>query len=183
MSVSFLQLTNLLEQLTLQAEQLDGKRGEHHHPLFDDRLFSTRSMLLTPYVDETRNLVVTLINEKDSGQLTPEHAEYLTDKLLDQISAIQLELNTQELRKSEAKPRGYYKKPICLLYQDLAQHQEWERRLKELVRAKEKEAEQAPPTLKPQALKALINAEKRLERCIAAKANIEKQIYKRERKQ
>ncbi|MDF5474114.1 primosomal replication protein, partial [Vibrio parahaemolyticus] len=41
------QLQENLEQMAKQAAVLDRQRGEHHVPLFDERLFGCRSRLLT----------------------------------------------------------------------------------------------------------------------------------------
>lgn len=171
----------LLDDLARQAQELDNTRGEHFQPLFDDRLFQCNALLLAPYIEETRSVVSSIVQERSTNRLTNERAEYLTEKLTAQIEAIQRELSTQNIRKKEAKPKGYYKKSINVLYQDLAQHQEWERRLRTMVREKEIEVENASTSRKPQALRALIAAEKRLERCTAATLKLEKQIIRREK--
>ncbi|WP_200856357.1 primosomal replication protein PriC, partial [Klebsiella pneumoniae] len=77
-----------------------------------------------------------LIREKESGRLTALRAEYLSERLLAQIAALTRELSTQNVRRNEPKPHAYFKKPINELYQELAQHQDWERRLMDLVRDK-----------------------------------------------
>ena len=46
------QLSENLEQMSNQAAALDRQRGEHHVPLFDERLFHCRSRLLVPCVKE-----------------------------------------------------------------------------------------------------------------------------------
>lgn len=177
------QLKSLLDSLLKKAEQIDQTRGKHYQPLFDEWLFSTDSSLLSPCVEETRHLLDTFVQEKEDDCLTTDQAEYLTEKLLAQITAIQKELSTQAIRSNEIRHGSHFKRPINLLYQDLAQHQEWERRLKELVRQKEKELDQVPSNMRQQALKALIAAEKRLERCAEATQKIEKQIVRREKNQ
>ena len=48
------QLQENLEQMAKQAAVLDRQRGEHHVPLFDERLFGCRSRLLTPCVKEAK---------------------------------------------------------------------------------------------------------------------------------
>ena len=179
----FSRLNNLLEQLKQNAAQLDRRRGEHHQPLFDEVLFHCHGKLLTPCVQEAQSTLTTILREQDAGKLTQPRAEYLTERLLAQISAIQRELSTQAIRKSEPKHSSYYRKPISDLYHDLAQHQEWERRLMEMVRDKQYALDSAPAFQKQVAQTALLTVEQRLKRCQDAKAKIEKQITYREKNQ
>ncbi|WP_428776055.1 primosomal replication protein PriC [Vibrio sp.] len=176
------QLTARLEQLAQQAAAIDRQRGEQNNPLFDEILFSCRSKLLVPCVDEAKSTCAAISRESDAGMLTAARAEYLTERLLAQISAIQREISTQEIRRREPKQSGYGRKPINQLYQDLAQHQDWERRLQDMVREKELAVEHAAGINKASAQQALLATEKRLQRCQAAKHRIEKQITYRERK-
>ncbi|WP_295894153.1 primosomal replication protein [uncultured Vibrio sp.] len=180
------QLSNIkpiLEQLAHQAAQLDRRRGEHHQPLFDERLFHCHGKLLVPCVNETQSTFKTLSREEQAGKLTQARAEFLTERLLAQISAVQRELSTQQIRKQEPKHSSYYRKPINALYQDLAKHQEWEMRLRDMVREKELELKQAPSFHQQQAQKALLATEQRLERCQEAKIKLEKQITFKEKHQ
>lgn len=139
--------------------------------------------MLVPCVKETQSTLESLIREEEAGILTTLRAEYLTERLFSQISAIQRELATTNIRKNEPKHKSYYQKPINELYQQMAQHQEWERRLKEMVREKELALEYAPPFQQQAAQQALIATEQRLKRCQESKLKIEKQITYRERNQ
>jgi len=177
------QLQSTLEQLAVNAAALDRDRGEHHQPLFDERLFQSRSKLLVPCVKETQSTLESIIREEQAGKLTAMRAEYLTERLLAQIAAIQRELATTRIRKQEPKHKSYFQKPINELYQHLAQHQEWERRLMEMVRDKELALQYAPPFQQQAAQQALIATEQRLKRCQEAKLKVEKQITYRERNQ
>lgn len=177
------QLTSTLDELTAKASSLDDERGKHHLPLFDEQLFQCKATFLVPCIEETRQTLASLIREDDTGKLTPARAEYLTERLISQIEAIQRELATTKIRKHEPKHDSYYQKPINELYQNLAQHQEWERRLKEMVREKQLQLEHAPPLQKPALQNALAATEQRLSRCQASKIKIEKQITYRERNQ
>ena len=179
----FNQLETVLDQLAQQAAHLDRQRGEHYQPLFDERLFHCLSRLLVPCVEEARKTYQTISREQENGHLTALRAEYLTEQLLAQISAIQREIATQSVRKNEIKHASHYRKPINILYQDLAQHQEWERRLMEMVQEKERALAIAPPFQQQQAQKALLATEQRLARCQAAKLKLEKQITFREKNQ
>ncbi|EGR1893537.1 prepilin peptidase [Vibrio vulnificus] len=172
-----------LDELAIQAAQLDRQRGEHHTPLFDERLFAGRARLLVPCVKETKATLDALLREQKDQRLTTQRAEYLTEQLVAQFSAIQRELSTTTIRKNEIKHASHYRKPINVLYQELAQHQEWTRRLKEMVLEKQKELDTAPAFLRTQAQQALLATEQRLERCQAAMLKIENQITYREKNQ
>ncbi|GAL11704.1 primosomal replication protein N prime prime [Vibrio astriarenae] len=115
--------------------------------------------------------------------MTQARAEYLTDRLISQIAAIQRELSTVRIRSKEPKHSSYFRKPINVLYQELAQHQDWERRLHEMVLDKQRALTSAPAFYQQQAQQALLTAEQRLERCRAAKLKIENQITYREKHQ
>ncbi|MGO1295794.1 MAG: primosomal replication protein [Vibrio sp.] len=177
------QLNQVIDTLATQAAAVDRQRGEHHQPLFDGVLFHCHAKLITPCVEETRSTLNSITREQASQRLTPSRAEYLTDRLIAQISAIQRELSTTTIRHAEPKHSSYYRKPINLLYQDLTRHQEWERRLAEMVRDQQYLLDNASLMEKTSAQQALVAVEQRLKRCQDAKAKIEKQITYRERNQ
>ncbi|MDF2153654.1 primosomal replication protein [Vibrio sp. CAU 1672] len=177
------QLSEKLDQAEKQAAQLDRQRGEHHVPLFDERLFSCRSRLLTPCVKEARGTLDTILREQKEQVLTSLRAEYLTERLIAQITAIQREISTLKIRKSEIKHSSHFRKPINVLYQELAQHQEWARRLREMVLEKQHALDTAPSYLRAEAQKILLATEQRLERCEAAVLKLENQITYREKNQ
>jgi primosomal replication protein N'' len=177
------QLKSTLEELAVQAAGLDRQRGEHHLALFDERLFQCKAKLLVPCVTETHSTLQSIIREEEAGKLTAMRAEYLTERLFAQVSAIQRELATTKIRKNEPKHKSYFQKPINELYQHLSQHQDWERRLMEMVRDKELALQYAPPFQQQAAQQDLLTTEQRLKRCQEAKLKIEKQITYRERNQ
>ncbi|WP_394128253.1 primosomal replication protein [Vibrio hepatarius] len=177
------QLKSTLEELAVQAAGLDRQRGEHHLALFDERLFRCKAKLLVPCVKETQSTLQSIIREEEAGKLTTMRAEYLTERLFAQVSAIQRELATTKIRKNEPKHKSYFQKPINELYQHLSQHQDWERRLMEMVRDKELALQYAPPFQQQAAQQDLLTTEQRLKRCQEAKLKIEKQITYRERNQ
>ncbi len=179
----FNQLKDTLDQLDIQAAQLDRQRGEHHQPLFDERLFRGQSRLLSPCVKEAISTFESITRESQNGLLTSLRAEFLTERLLAQLSAIQRELATTSIRGNEPKHASYFRKPINTLYQELAQHQDWERRLKDMVREKEYLVNHASLSEQQSAQKALLATEQRLKRCQAAKLKLENQITYRERNQ
>ncbi|GEA49754.1 prepilin peptidase [Vibrio inusitatus NBRC 102082] len=179
----FSQIKEKLTQMAYSAEQLDKQRGEHHLPLFDSSLFNCRAKILLPCVKEATNTYEAINREKQHGLLTAERAEYLTERLLAQISAITRELSTAYFRKNEPKHKSYYRKPINAIYQDLAKHKEWERQLMEMVMDKQRALDTAVGFNQSHAQKALITAEQRLQRCKDAIIKIEKQITFREQHQ
>ncbi|MCV5334423.1 primosomal replication protein, partial [Escherichia coli] len=61
------QLQENLEQMAKQAAVLDRQRGEHHVPLFDERLFGCRSSLLTPCVKEAKATLDAIVREQNEG--------------------------------------------------------------------------------------------------------------------
>ncbi|MCG9596810.1 primosomal replication protein [Vibrio sp. Isolate25] len=179
----FSRLSSLLEHLEREAAQLDSTRGEHYGPLFDQKLFRCQSKQLAPYVDETRETLDKILMEQSSRSLTPEQAEFLSERLLCQVSAIKRELATQSLRINEPRDKSFNQQSLNDLYQNLAQHQEWELRLKDLVQSKEIEHKHADARSKSLAAQTLQSARRRLQRCQQAKVKIEKQIIYKERNQ
>jgi primosomal replication protein N'' len=179
----FSQLKSKLKEMSVNASHLDGQRKEHHQPLFDGSLFHCRSRLLEPCVKEAIATFDSIEREQLHNLLTSERAEYLTERLLAQMSAIQRELSTAYFRKNEPKHKSYYRKPINALYQELSKHKEWERRLMEMVLDKQNLLNSAGGVGQQQAQQALLNAEQRLERCKEAILKIEKQITFREQHQ
>lgn len=176
-------LQPVLTQLAQHAAALDRQRGEQHQPLFDERLFRCKARLLVPCTEEAQSTFDTIVREEQAKLLTAGRAEYLTERLLSQISAIQRELSTPDIRRQAPRHPHHFRKPINELYQELAQHQEWERRLMEMVRAKEQALATAPSFQQQAAQQALIATEQRLKRCQEAKIKLEKQITYREKHQ
>ncbi|MBO0217066.1 primosomal replication protein, partial [Vibrio sp. Vb2880] len=85
------------------------------------------------------------------------------------------EISTTKIRKNEIKHSSYFRKPINVLYQELAQHQEWARRLREMVLEKERAVESAPSFMRADPQKVLLATEQRLARCEAALLKLENQ--------
>jgi primosomal replication protein N'' len=180
---NFSQLHAHIEQMTHQAERLDKQRGEHHVPLFDERLFRCQSHLLSPCVKELAETISSLIQEHNSGRLTDLRADYLSEKLGNQFTAIQREISTAGLRKVEPKHYYHNRKSINTLYQELAQHQEWERRLQMMISDKKQEVDNASFHNSAASQQAIIALEQRLARCQASKVKLENSILYREKHQ
>lgn len=177
------QLQQLLSQLSLSAAQVDRKRGEASAPLFDEQLFGCRSKLLTPCVNEAQSMLQNILNEYEANQLTQSRAEHICEKLTLQVTALQRELATLTIREQEKQYKVTRYVSIGALYQDLAQHQDWERRLEDMVRDHEtKLAQCSTLSQQQQSQKQLLALEKRLTRCREAKRKIEARIAFREKK-
>ncbi|UXI02044.1 primosomal replication protein [Photobacterium sp. TY1-4] len=175
--------TTLVEQLAVEAANIDRQRGEAPRPLFDEQLFFCRGKLLTPCVNEVRNEITALQREHKAGKLLPSRTQHICDKVIAQIQAIQRELATQQIRRREPKPQYKRRRPIHELYQDLAQHQDWERRLAAMQRDKEAQINRCHSQVEQQTLqKEILALEGRLSRCRTALAKIEQEISTRERK-
>ncbi|PKF51014.1 primosomal replication protein PriC [Enterovibrio nigricans] len=177
------QLKSELQSLATKAADIDRRRGEGAKPLFDERLFTCLSRLLSPCVTEARSVVDTLEREKESGRLSSLRAAHLCEKLVNQISALQREVATVSVRAKEKTYAPKMRSSISQLYQDLAQHQEWERRLSDMVRDAESKLGHCGSLSEQQAAqKLLLTTEKRLLRCREAKQKIESRISFREKK-
>lgn len=178
---NFSSIEMMLEQLSKTAAEIDSRRGEQRLPLFDERLFGCRSRYLIPCINETKSTLGSIQREEKAGLLTSQRAEYLTQMLVAQIEAVQREVATQRIRSNEPRPKGSYRKPISDMYQDLAQHQEWERRLGQMVREQEHAVNNCHSFTQQQGLqKTLLTTEKRLQRCKDAMKRLEQQITYRE---
>ncbi len=181
--MQFNQIKQKLDALLFQAEQLDKKRGESRKPLFDIRLFSCLSHLLSPCVKEAKKTWETVEKEQKQGRLTEAHASHLCEKLINQVSAIQRELATVAIRSKEK--RFSFKPSLSKeqLHQKLIQHQEWEKQLKNMVLIAEKNFIQCQKITDRHVLQQhLLATEQRLIRCQKAKSQIEKQIQTLEKK-
>ncbi len=180
-NMSFKQVKDQLNALYLQAEQLDKRLGERSKPLFNFSLFPCPSRLLSPCITEAKKNLAQLENEKN--ELTEEQIKHLCDILINQISAIQRELATHDVRHKEKKLAPLPSISVGDLYQKLAQHQEWERRLQNMLYIAQNNLAQCQRITDKQALQQhLVSTEKRLHRCQQARQNIELQIQQIEKK-
>jgi primosomal replication protein N'' len=176
-------LSVAINELKLQARQRDKAKGEHYGYLFDQSLFHCKSHLLEPCVLELDQTLTELKkyqagNHADQAQ----HVEYLCDRLINQLSAIQRELATTTLRSREIQHTERPYRSVSQLYQDLSQHQEWERRLEEMLMDKNSQMETMAEYQRQPLQHAILTLEQRLSRCQSAKQKIEKAITRLERK-
>ncbi|WED25586.1 primosomal replication protein [Vibrio sp. DW001] len=175
----FSRIKTVLDDLANTAKKLDVQRGVQPRALFDDKLFRCRSRLLSPCVQEALATFKTILGKNESyinGEkaLTPRQAEYLTEQLLDQISAISREISTN-LRPGNASTQRL---SLKRLQQNLIQHQEWEHRLRTLVDEKQNIVNTAATEDKHAADVVFNTARDRLIRCQHSREEIEEQIAK-----
>lgn len=169
----FSQIKSVIDTLLGHCSQVDKSRGSYHQALFDATLFKCGASTLLPYALETQATYHTIIREQSTNQLSASRANYLTDKLTNQIAALQRELANHDLRLDRKSKSG---KTLNDLYNDLAQHQDWQRRLVDLVKRRKFALDSAPRHSKAQAENAWMLAKERLERCEDSMKNIERLI-------
>lgn len=170
-------LLRVLEQQIQQIAQAiaDAPAGAVMQPRFDDQLFSQRDSRLSHYLAEVDKNLLHLKQEVKNGR--QQQVAFLAEKIVAQISALQRELATLKIREKNTvavKSNGD-------IYQALAQHQDYERRLQAMLRDKESQLLlQTTISAQQHIQKELAALEGRLMRCRQALKRIEKQIERRE---
>lgn len=148
-------------------------------PSFDTTLFHRRSDSLGGYMQQIRDNFTQLIACVEAQR--SQQVKYLATQILQQIEALTRELSTQNLRKQENQLTQ--RKKSVDLYQKLAQHQDYERRLHAMIQDRELSLTQCQHFTQQQELQKEIAAlENRLARCKSALFSIEKSIEKQEDK-
>lgn len=174
------QLRQQLAELTIQATELDSKSGARQQPLFDELLFHNPTRRLAACSSEAQETLERLILGQETKSLSQEQAQYLTERFIAQLTAIQRVVSAASHVVPKSEDDSV---PTQTLYLDLAQHQEWEDRLALLVMEKQTALERANYLIRQQAQQELALAEQRLLRCQTAKAKIEQQITLQEKGQ
>ncbi|RSD31403.1 primosomal replication protein PriC [Vibrio pectenicida] len=177
------ELSSLLLQLESQARLRDQKYGEHHQALFDQSLFRCQAKQLHPYVNEAQATLARLTTQLRAAADTIHQAQYLSERLICQIDAIKKELSSFQVRQQEHQTKSSKQSDLNRLYQNLAQHQQWELTLKTMVSQSEQEHRQTTGREKVLASQKLTATRRRLQRCQQAKLKIEKHIIYKERNQ
>lgn len=167
------QLEDKLEQLASAVQPHANKRTPQAR--FDDQLFYAHSTRLGDYLDEIRKSMV-LLRQSVADQRT-ERVAFMAERVVMQMSALQRELATQTLRKAEERPV-----PVAEnLYEKLAKHQDYERRLRAMIADRESQLNTCSRLVEQQNLQRDIAAQEgRLQRCLQALKRIERAIEKRE---
>lgn len=143
---------------------------------FDRRLFSSHGTRLRDYMQEISHNQAQLrqeVNENRTAQVA-----FLAEKLVAQITALQRELATQQLRKKHREPQ----QGTGDLYTKLVQHQDYERRLQAMIQDRESLLGQQSLLREQQRLQQEIAAlEGRLSRCRVALVRLERAIERKEK--
>ncbi|WP_340613459.1 primosomal replication protein [Xenorhabdus thailandensis] len=144
---------------------------------FDQMLFHHRSNKLNGYMQEIRQNLEQLKACVSDSRI--EQVKFLAERLVVQTEALKREISTQALRKQEDKFE--YRSQSQDLYQRLAEHQDYERRLMAMIDDRELQLnKQTTLTNKHKLQKEIAALAGRLARCRQALMRIEKSIEKQE---
>lgn len=142
---------------------------------FDKKLFATHSTQLKDYLLEVRANMDKLQHSVE--QKRTEQVAFLAEKLVEQLAALQRELATKELRKSERQQSEAEN-----FYQKLATHQDYERRLQAMINDRENQhAGQTTLAGQQKLQREILALEGRLQRCKQALTRLERIIERQER--
>lgn len=150
----FLQIDKHVQRLTAQAASMQNYKIKHGS--FDRQLFSVQGASPQVYLQEIAQHQDLFQHEQDV-----ERAAWLAEKLINQITALQRELASQPVRRRE--------KTVAPPPDNVAQHEEFARRLQEMIDQREVQLAQAETLAQQQVFKRELEAlESRLQRCIQA---------------
>ncbi|AHK20196.1 primosomal replication protein PriC [Yersinia similis] len=170
----------LLQVLESQIEALSAQIAPQantpsQQARFDLNLFSNHGNRFRDYLQEVRKNMAQLKQVVKENRL--QQVAFLADKLVAQISALQRELATQKIRKSNPEPRDHQSDP----YHKLAEHQDYERRIMAMIQDRESQLGQQSLLVEQQKIqKELAALEGRLMRCRQALIRIERSIERKE---
>ncbi|WP_421507862.1 primosomal replication protein PriC [Erwinia rhapontici] len=171
----------LLQQLDMQLEQLARAVEPHANnrtaqARFDIKLFHCHTTRLGDYLLEVRQTMEQLKQSARDNRM--ESVAWMAERVVMQMSALQRELATQKMRRSESRPVPVKEN----LYEKLAEHQDFERRLRAMIIDRESLlAVQETLTQQQQLQREIAALEGRLQRCLQALKRIERGIENRER--
>lgn len=142
---------------------------------FDSQLFTTHGRQLKDYMQEVRVNMDQLQYSVEQGKTA--QVTFLAEKLIGQIAALQRELATKGLRRSERQAPDAEN-----FYQKLATHQDYERRLHAMISDRESQhASQTTLAGQQKLQREILALEGRLQRCRHALARLERIIERQER--
>ncbi|WP_067705301.1 MULTISPECIES: primosomal replication protein PriC [unclassified Erwinia] len=174
---SALLLQQLEEKLDLLAQAVAPHANKRTPSArFDHQLFYCHTTRLGDYLLEVRQSLAQLRQSVDDRRT--DSVAWMAERIVLQMGALQRELATQRLRKGEAQ-----KEPVSVnLYEKLAEHQDYERRLRAMIADRESQLATRETLAQQQTLQREIAAlEGRLQRCLQALKRIERAIEFRER--
>ncbi|VTT28430.1 primosomal replication protein N'' [Klebsiella pneumoniae] len=168
------QLETQLEQLAQAVEPHANKRNAQAR--FDHQLFHSHSTRLGDYLQEVRQTMALLKQSVKDNR--PESVAWMAERVVLQMSAMQRELATLKMRSSETRAAPVREN----LYEKLAEHQDFERRLRAMIQDRESLLAVQETLAQQQQLQREVAAlEGRLQRCLQALKRIERGIENRER--
>ena len=207
---SFARLKGLLTQLSSQAAQVDNhnQNNKSHrliesNDIFFEHLFSTKSNLFTPYVEEINTRLLTL--ERLVQNKNHPLSKASLDNIEAQISAIVNALHSNKTRHQAAQlnvdaknnarasriktaQKTKYQqlaKKVMLnshqLYDKLKEHHEFERRLMDMVALREEARTSCSPSEAGKLGQEVLALHQRLGRCRKAISSIEIEIERSEK--
>ncbi|MGK4470760.1 primosomal replication protein PriC [Yersinia enterocolitica] len=170
----------LLQVLESQIEALSAQVGPQanmpsQQARFDLKLFGNHGNRFRDYLLEVHKNMAQL--KQVVAENRTQQVAFLAEKLVAQISALQRELATQKLRKTNPEPKYNKLDP----YHKLAEHQDYERRILAMIQDRENQlGKQNLLTEQQKIQKELAALEGRLMRCRQALIKIERSIEKKE---
>ncbi|EPF5496699.1 primosomal replication protein PriC [Yersinia enterocolitica] len=170
----------LLQVLESQIEALSAQVGPQanmpsQQARFDLKLFGNHGNRFRDYLLEVHKNMAQL--KQFVAENRTQQVAFLAEKLVAQISALQRELATQKLRKTNPEPKYNKLDP----YHKLAEHQDYERRILAMIQDRESQlGKQNLLTEQQKIQKELAALEGRLMRCRQALIKIERSIEKKE---
>lgn len=170
----------LLQVLESQIEALSAQVGPQanmpsQQARFDLKLFDNHGNRFRDYLLEVHKNMAQL--KQVVAENRTQQVAFLAEKLVAQISALQRELATQKLRKTNPEPKYNKLDP----YHKLAEHQDYERRILAMIQDRESQlGKQNLLTEQQKIQKELAALEGRLMRCRQALIKIERSIEKKE---
>lgn len=164
-------------QLNTQLNSLKKEKNSSPIQRFDNQLFTPILKSPAEYLSEIERNFAFLEQQVNSDNI--EQTQFLTEKLIAQIAALQRELATQPLRTDELTQNAKLTRHD--LYQKLSQYQDYQRRLKNMIRDKESLLNPKRAISEQQSLQREIAVlEGRYSRCCNAIKTLEFQIEKHE---
>ena len=203
-------LKSLLEQLSSQASQIDkmNKHSKSHrlienNDIFFEHLFSTRSDLFYPYIEEIKIKLQTLERlvdnkNRDLSKLSLENIEAQisamvnalhSNKTRHQAASLSVKANGDAIKsRNQAFQKTKYQqmaKTVMLtshqLYDKLKEHHEFERRLMDMVALREQERASCKTSDANKLGLEVLALHQRLGRCRKAISSIELEIERAEK--
>ncbi|MHA2937955.1 primosomal replication protein PriC [Vibrio sp. RC27] len=169
-------LSTVINELKSKALSLDRHGEKTHQRVFDSSLFRNHSYKLHPYVEELEQSLSELIVHC-GFDTNPTKTDYLSERLINQLSAIQREINNQTASRSNEPQLSTHQ-----LHQDLAQHIEWEYRLQTMLLEKTHQLELSLDEDASIIKQAVNTLEQRLFRCQVAKQTLQNRLDRQKRR-